>query len=207
LTAPLEVLSRLPNSRVDLVWKHTSPVQASSGLQLLPSVTFDQCPATDVLCVPGGGGGAALLADPEVLAWLAKQGNTARYVTSVCTGALVLGAAGLLRGYRAATHWAFMDLLPLVGAQPQNERVVVDGNRITAGGVTAGLDFALRLVAEIAGETFASGVELGLEYDPSPPFGCGHPDRAQQALIDTVRAKLAPMVARHREALRSGGTV
>lgn len=206
LTAPLEVLSRLPNSRVDLVWKHTSPVQASSGLQLLPTATFEQCPATDVLLVPGGGGGAALLADPEVLAWLAKQGNTARYVTSVCTGALVLGAAGLLRGYRAATHWAFMDLLPLVGAQPLNERVVVDRNRITAGGVTAGLDFALKLVAEIAGEAFASGVELGLEYDPSPPFGCGHPDRAQPALIDTVRAKLAPMVARHREGLLSGVT-
>ena len=203
LTAPLEVLSRLPDSRVDLVWKHRAPVRASCGLQLLPTASFDECPQTDVLFVPGGGGGADLLADTEVLAWLTEQGRTARYVTSVCTGALVLGAAGLLQGYQAATHWAFMDLLPLVGAQPLNARVVVDRNRITAGGVTAGLDFALRLVAELGGEVFASGIELGLEYDPSPPFQCGHPDRAKPALVAAARARLAPMVARHREALCS----
>jgi cyclohexyl-isocyanide hydratase len=127
--------------------------------------------------------------DREVLGFLRREGERAMYVTSVCTGALLLGAAGLLEGYEATTHWAFMSLLPMFGARPVRKRVAVDRNRITGGGVTAGIDFALRLTAEIAGERYAKGVQLGLEYDPEPPFRSGHPDVAEPAVLSDVRAR------------------
>jgi cyclohexyl-isocyanide hydratase len=130
----------------------------------------------------------ALMGDSAVLGFLATQAKGARYVTSVCTGSLVLGAAGLLGGYDAATHWAFMDVLPMFGARPVRKRVVVDRTRITGGGVTAGIDFGLTLAAELAGEAIAKGIQLGLEYDPAPPFGCGHPDIAEPDVVATVRA-------------------
>jgi cyclohexyl-isocyanide hydratase len=188
LTGPYEVLHRVPDAKVHLVWKTLDPVVADSGLTLVPSATLEACPKLDVVFVPGGSGQTALMEDKGVLGFLREQGSGARWVTSVCTGSLLLGAAGLLTGYEAATHWAFMDLLPLFGAKPVRRRVVVDRNRVTGGGVTAGIDFGLRIAAELAGEDFAKGVQLGLEYDPEPPFRCGHPDVAEPAVLARVRA-------------------
>ncbi|HTH15445.1 MAG TPA: DJ-1/PfpI family protein, partial [Magnetospirillum sp.] len=153
LTAPYEVFASLPGTRVLLVWKDLGAVTASTGLTLLPSATFAGCPPLDVLCVPGGAGVNPLLEDAEVLAFVRAQAAQARFVTSVCTGALVLGAAGLLQGRRATTHWMALDLLAAFGAIPTCERVVRDGPLITAGGVTAGIDFGLSLIAELRGRT------------------------------------------------------
>src|SRR5437773_1190026 len=150
LTGPHEVLSMMPGAEIHLIWKSKDPVRAVSSLAMLPTTTFAECPQLDMICVPGGPGMNALLTDRETLEFLQRQAKGARYVTSVCTGALVLGAADLLRGKRAATHWMSMDMLKAFGAIPTDERVVVDGNTITAGGVTAGIDFGLRVVAEIA---------------------------------------------------------
>lgn len=188
LTGPFEVLHRIPDAEVHLAWKTREPVFADSKLGLVPTTTLEACPKLDVVFVPGGYGQMALMEDAGVLAFLRAHGQRARYVTSVCTGALVLGAAGLLEGYEAATHWAFMDLLPMFGARPVRRRVVIDRNRITGGGVTAGIDFALRLAAELAGESTAKAIQLGLEYDPEPPFHSGHPDIAEPEIIATVRA-------------------
>lgn len=205
LTAPFELMHRIPDAQVHLVWKDVQPVRADSGLGLLPTATFAGCPALDVLFVPGGPGQVPLMADPEVLGFLRERGRAARYVTSVCTGALLLGAAGLLDGYAATTHWAFVELLPRFGARPAPGRVVVDRNRITAGGVTAGLDFGLRIVAELAGERRAQAIQLGLEYDPEPPFRSGHPSVADPALVAELRAQLAPLVeARGASSVPSG---
>jgi cyclohexyl-isocyanide hydratase len=194
LTAPFEVMHRIPDARVHVVWKDLQPVRADSGLTISPSATLEGCPPLDVVFVPGGAGQIPLMTDPAVLGFLREQGRAARYVTSVCTGALLLGAAGLLDGYAATTHWAFVELLPLFGARPAPGRVVVDRNRITAGGVTAGLDFGLRLVAELAGERRAQAIQLGLEYDPDPPFRGGHPSVADPALVAEARAQLAATV-------------
>ncbi len=195
LTAPFELMHRIPDAQVHLVWKDTAPVRADSGLAILPSATLDGCPPLDIVFAPGGAGQLPLMTDPVVLGFLRDRGRTARYVTSVCTGALLLGAAGLLDGYAATTHWAFVDLLPQFGARPAPGRVVVDRNRITAGGVTAGLDFGLRLATELAGERLAQALQLGLEYDPDPPFRSGHPSVADPALVAEVRARLAATVA------------
>jgi len=196
LTGPFEVLHRLPDAKVHLVWKDLQPVYADSGLGLMPTTTFADCPPLDVVMVPGGNGQIALMNDPVVLDFLRLHGKTARYVTSVCTGALVLGAAGLLTGYDATTHWAFTELLPAFGARPVAGRVVVDRNRITGGGVTAGIDFGLRLVAELAGEDVAKAIQLGLEYDPAPPFRSGHPDVADPALVAQLRARFGELTRR-----------
>lgn len=194
LTGPFEVLHRLPDSEIHLVWKTKEPVAADSGLTVLPTTTIEQCPPLDVVFVGGGMGQVTMMSDPAVLAFLRQHGERARYVTSVCTGALLLGAAGLLQGYEAATHWAFTHLLPAFGATPVQRRVVVDRNRITGGGVTAGIDFGLRLVAELGGETLAKSIQLGLEYDPEPPFRSGHPDVADAAMVAEVRARLQGLV-------------
>ena len=188
LTGPFEVLHRVPDAEVHLVWKTLAPVVADSKLSLGPTATLDGCPALDVVFVPGGKGQTPLMQDEVVLSFLRAQARGARYVTSVCTGALLLGAAGLLSGYQAATHWAFMDLLPTFGATPVRKRVVIDRNRITGGGVTAGIDFGLTLAAELAGDAAAKAIQLGLEYDPAPPFHCGHPDVAEPAVTAQVRA-------------------
>jgi cyclohexyl-isocyanide hydratase len=195
LTGPYEVLQRVPGARVELVWKTADVVRADSGLGLMPTTTFADCPPLDVIMVPGGVGQVPLMSDATVLDFLREKAETARYVTSVCTGALVLGAAGLLRGYRAATHWAYMDFLPAFGALPDAARVVVDRNRVTGGGVTAGLDFALVLAAEIAGEATAKTIELSLEYDPAPPYRCGHPRVAPPELVSAAKAALAANLA------------
>ncbi|HXU71063.1 MAG TPA: DJ-1/PfpI family protein [Polyangia bacterium] len=191
LTGPFEVLHRVPGAEVHLLWKTTDPVRADSGLTITPTRMLAGCPPLDVLFVPGGAGQLALMSDGEVLGFVAHQGASARWVTSVCTGALLLGAAGLLDGYEATTHWAFMDLLPLFGARPVARRVVVDRNRVTGGGVTAGIDFGLTLAAALADEATAQAIQLGLEYDPAPPFRAGHPDVADAAIVDAVRARLA----------------
>jgi cyclohexyl-isocyanide hydratase len=194
LTGPYEVLSRIPGAQLHLVWRDLAPVRADSGLTLLPTTTFAECPALDVLVVPGGGGQQPLIDDDAVLAFLRAQGERARFVTAVCTGSLLLGAAGLLRGYRATCHWQFHELLAACGAIPAEGRVVMDRNRITGGGVTAGIDFALRLVAELADVTLAQQIELALEYAPEPPFGTGRPELASPELVARQQTRAAPTV-------------
>ncbi|MFO1039030.1 MAG: DJ-1/PfpI family protein [Geminicoccaceae bacterium] len=201
LTGPFEVFARIPDAKVHLAWKSLDPVIADTGLGLLPTVTFETCPDLDVLCVPGGPGVNALLDDDAVLAFLRRQGAHARYVTSVCTGALVLGAAGLLEGYRAATHWASMDFLESFGAVPTRTRVCTDRNRITGGGVTAGIDFGLRLAAELRGQATAERIQLYMEYDPDPPFTAGSPDTAPAAALDAFRTGGAAMIEERRAAV------
>lgn len=200
-SGPFEVLARVPNACVHLVWKQREPVVCGAGYTVLPTVDFAECPPLDVICVPGGVGQHALMADDETLDWVAQRGAAARYVTAVCTGALVLGAAGLLRGYRATTHWAAMDLLPLVGALPVDERLVVDRNRVTGGGVTAGIDFGLALAAELAGEEVARSIQLWLEYDPAPPFDAGHPRKAPPATTERALASLGGFREKRRAAV------
>ena len=191
LTGPFEVFAKMPDAEVLLLWKTLQPVEAETGLRMLPHTTLRDCPRLDVLCVPGGPGVAALMEDNEVLEWLRAQALTARYVSSVCTGALVLGAAGLLRGKRATTHWASHDLLAELGAIPTKGRVVRDGNLFTGGGVTAGIDFALTMVAEIAGPETAQSIQLQIEYAPAPPFNAGSPDVAPPAVLSAVRQRNA----------------
>jgi cyclohexyl-isocyanide hydratase len=187
-TGPQQVLARLPQSAMHIVAKSAEPVPSDSGLSLVPTHTFENCPHLDLICVPGGTGGVVrAMGDQETIEFVRRQSSSAKYVTSVCTGAFILGVAGLLRGRRATTHWAFTGLLPLVGAIYEKARVVKDGNLITAGGVTSGIDFGLRVVADIAGETVAQGIQLSLEYDPQPPF-VGNPDRA----ATSVKASLSP---------------
>lgn len=200
LTGPYEVLSRLPGANVRLVWKTPEPVRADTGIALLPDTTFAECPSLDLICVPGGPGVAAVMEDAEALDFLRHQAAGARYVTSVCTGALVLGAAGLLRGKRATTHWASHDFLAALGAVPMAGRVVRDGNLFTGGGVTAGIDFALTIAAEIAGPEAAQAIQLGIEYAPEPPFASGSPETAPAAVLDAARARGAAMRG-EREAL------
>jgi cyclohexyl-isocyanide hydratase len=196
LTGPFEVLHRLPDTRVHLVWKDTQPVRSHSGLGMIPTTSFADCPPLDIVFAPGGTGQIPLMTDTAVLDFLRRHGATAKYVTSVCTGALLLGAAGLLDGYNATTHWAFVELLPALGARHVPGRVVIDRNRITGGGVTAGIDFALHLAAELAGEDIAKAIQLGLEYNPAPPFSSGHPDVADPALVAQLRERFGPLTRR-----------
>lgn len=196
LTGPYEVLARLPGARLHLLWKDLAPVRADSGLAIVPTATLADAPRLDVVVVPGGYGQIAIMDDREVLDFLRAQAEHARYVTSVCTGSLLLGAAGLLRGHRAATHWMYMDLLSAYGAIAVDERVVVDRGRITGGGVTAGIDFGLRVLAELAGEDVAQRAQLELEYDPHPPYdGGGHPRSAPATVVADVRARFAARLA------------
>ena len=203
LTGPAQVLSRLSNARVDLVWKSRDPVQTDSGFALLPTATLDEIEQGDVLCVPGGFGCIDVMQDDEVLRWVRSVGDKAQWVTSVCTGSLILGAAGLLRGYRATSHWAWRDYLKLFGAEPVAERVVFERNRVTGGGVTAGIDFALALMAAIEGEDYARTVQLGLEYDPHPPFDSGTPDKAGSELVQRVHERSNRMAPDREERIRA----
>ena len=160
------------------------------GVGLVPTHTFANCPPLDLICVPGGNLGVVdAFCDRETIEFVSRQARTAKYVTSVCTGAIILGVAGLLKGRRATTHWAFVDLLPLVGATHEKARVVQDGNVITAAGVSSGIDFAFTVAAEIAGETAARKIQLGIEYDPAPPFDSGNPDKASAAIKSAVIAQ------------------
>jgi cyclohexyl-isocyanide hydratase len=209
LTGPYEVLARLPGAETLLLWKSLDPVRSEHGLTILPMATLSSSPPLDLVFVPGGAGINPLLEDREVLAFLRRAAATARYIVGVCTGSLVLGAAGLLRGRRAATHWMSRDLLRAFGAEPVAKRVVVDGNIFTGGGVTAGIDVALTVAAEIAGRPAAEAIQLGIEYAPAPPFGSGSPETADPAVLSGVLARAEPRqrdraerVARAAAALR-----
>jgi cyclohexyl-isocyanide hydratase len=198
-TGPLQVLSRLPQSAVHIIAKSTAPVPSDCGLALVPTHSFLNCPPLDLICIPGGSEGVAgIINDGETIEFVRKKAGAAKYVTSVCTGAFVLGVAGLLKGRRATTHWAYTDLLPLVGATYEKARAVKDGNVITAGGVTAGIDFGLSVIAEIAGETTARRVQLGIEYDPAPPFDSGHPDKAPALKSELLSARYNDFRAMYR---------
>jgi cyclohexyl-isocyanide hydratase len=203
LTGPYEIFTRVPDAKVHTVWKTTDPIESDSGLGFVPSSTLEACPPLDLLFIPGGGGQVKVMTDEGVMRWVRDQGERARFVTSVCTGSLVLGAAGLLKGYKATSHWAYRHLLPIFGAEIAEGRVVTDRNRITAGGVTAGIDFGLTILASIAGEDRAKAVQLAIEYDPAPPFGCGHPDRAEKHIVNSVREAIEKSIAERESLVRS----
>ncbi|MFZ3237285.1 MAG: DJ-1/PfpI family protein [Stellaceae bacterium] len=196
LTGPYEVLARLPGADTRLLWKNLDPVRSEHGLTILPDTSFEQCPPLDLVLVPGGPGVNPLLEDREALAFLRRAAAEARYVVGICTGSLMLGAAGLLRGKRAGTHWMSRGLLRAFGAEPVTERVVRDGNLFTGGGVTAGIDVALAVAAEIAGQAGAEAIQLAIEYDPAPPFAAGSPERADPAILAALVERAA---ARQRD--------
>ena len=200
-TGPLQILSRLPGAKVYLAAASLDPIPTDSVLTLNPTTTFDDCPPADLLCIPGGFGVDGAINDPALMDFVRREGARADYVTSVCTGAFVLGAAGLLKDRRATTHWAYHDQLPKVGANPVKERVVRDENIFTGGGVTAGIDFALTIAREIAGKEVAQAIQLGLEYDPSPPMNAGSPDVAPPEIHKTASARYAPRIAEFEKAL------
>lgn len=202
LTGPVQVFCSLPDARVQLVWKRIEPVESDCVLTLTPTVTFADCPQLDVICVPGGVGSDDMVGDEEVLAFLRQQAEGAQYITSVCTGSLVLAAAGLLKGYRAATHWTAREFLSALGAIPSTDRVCIDRNRITGGGVTAGIDFALTLVSVIADRRTAEAIQLRLEYNPAPPFQSGSPDTAPPDVVALINERIAPHRARRGEAVQ-----
>jgi cyclohexyl-isocyanide hydratase len=201
LTGPVQVFSSVPGAKVHLIWKRIEPVPSDSVLTLTPTITYADCPQLDVICVPGGFGTDELINDEETLNFLRRQAAGAKYVTSVCTGSLVLGAAGLLRGYRAATHWTAMEFLGAFGATPTKTRVCVDRNRITGGGVTAGIDFALTLVSIMVDRPTAEAIQLRLEYNPAPPFNAGSPDTAPPDILAVMKERIAPSQARRGEAI------
>ena len=201
-TGPLQVFANVPGAKLHLIWKRIEPVPSDSVLTLTPTITFADCPQLDVICVPGGAGTNDMVNDEEMLAFLRKQAEGAKYITSVCTGSLVLGAAGLLRGYRAATHWTAVDFLESFGATPARTRVCVDRNRITGGGVTAGIDFALTLVSIMVDRQTAEAIQLGLEYNPAPPFTSGSPDTAPPEILALMQERIAPNQLRRSEAVK-----
>jgi len=203
LTGPLQVFARLPGATVHLIWKRIEPVPSDTPLVLMPTTTFADCPQLDVICVPGGGGVDSLVEDDETLAFIRRQAEGARYVTSVCTGALVLGAAGLLNGYEATTHWSAMDELTKFGAIPTKTRVCIDRNRITGGGVTAGIDFGLTLVSILADRPTAESIQLIIEYNPAPPFNAGSPDTAPAEVLEMTRSRSAGRTGRSEAMTRA----
>jgi cyclohexyl-isocyanide hydratase len=198
-TGPLQVFSSVPGVQIHLIWKRIEPVASDSVMTITPTTTFADCPQLDVICVPGGFGTDDMINDEEMLAFLRRQAEGAQYITSVCTGSLVLGAAGLLKGYRAATHWTAMDFLAAFGAIPTRTRVCVDRNRITGGGVTAGIDFALTLVSLLVDRRTAELIQLRLEYNPAPPFNAGSPDTAPPEVLASMRERIAPAQVRRSE--------
>lgn len=200
-TGPLQVFSSVPGATVHLIWKRIEPVPSDSVLVITPTVSFADCPQLDVICVPGGFGTDDMVNDEEMLAFLRKQAVGAKYITSVCTGSMVLGAAGLLKGYRATSHWTMVDFLSAFGAIPTRTRVCTDRNRVTGGGVTAGIDFALTLVAKLVDPQTAQAIQLRLEYNPAPPFNAGSPDTAPPEILAFMKDKYAAAQERRREVL------
>lgn len=201
-TGPLQVFSSVPGAKVHLIWKRIEPVPSDSVLTITPTTSFADCPQLDVICVPGGFGTDDMVNDEEMLAFLRKQAKGAKYITSVCTGSLVLGAAGLLKGYRATTHWSAMEGLAPFGAIPTKTRVCTDRNRITGGGVTAGIDFALTLVSVMVDRKTAEAIQLRLEYNPAPPFSAGSPDTAPAEVLALMQERIAPSKARRMEMIQ-----
>ncbi len=205
-TGPLQVFSSVPGATVHLIWKRIEPVASDSVMMLTPTITFADCPQLDVICVPGGFGTDDMVNDEEMLDFLRQQAEGAKYITSVCTGSLVLGAAGLLRGYRATTHWSAMENLAPFGATPTKTRVCVDRNRVTGGGVTAGIDFALTLVSILTDRKTAEAIQLGLEYNPAPPFNAGSPDTAPPEILAFLKERMAARSARRDDAIDQAAT-
>jgi cyclohexyl-isocyanide hydratase len=201
-TAPFEILSRIPDSTLHILWKDTNPLRDQKGLILTPETTLDDCPPLDVLHIPGGPGQQALMHDQQILSFIRRQAAHAKYLFSVCTGALILGAAGLLQGRRATTYWNAHHLLPWFGAIPVNQRVVVDGNLITTAGVTAGLDGALRLAALLRGDETAMRIQLYTQYAPEPPFHAGTPETAPPDIVASLRTAAAPLTTARLETAR-----
>ena len=202
LTGPFEVLSRIPNSTYRIYAKGPETVRDLRGLRLTPDAMLAQAPQLDVLHVPGGPGQEAVMDDEAVLDWVRRQAAGAKIVFSVCTGALICGAAGLLLGRRATTYWAALHLLPYFGAIPMKERVVVDGNLVCAAGVTSGIDGALRVAAMLRGDEAAEVIQLYMQYAPEPPFNAGDPDTAPQAVVESVRAAAEPIMMRRAATAR-----
>jgi cyclohexyl-isocyanide hydratase len=202
LTGPFEVLSRIPNSTYRVYARTMNPVQDLRGLRLTPDATLAEAPQLDVLHVPGGFGQEALMFDEDVLGWIRRQAGGARCVFSVCTGALLFGAAGLLKGRRATTHWASFHLLPLFGAIPVNQRVVVDGDWVFAAGVTAGIDGALRVAAELRGDAAAQAIQLHMVYAPEPPYNSGTPETAPPAILDAARRSVRGITSQREATAR-----
>src|SRR5499427_5785633 len=202
LTGPFEVLSRIPNATYRVYGKTMAPIRDVKGLRLTPDAILVDAPPLDVLHVPGGHGQEALMDDAEVLNWIRRQASGACSIFSVCTGALICGAAGLLKGRRATTHWASFHLLPYFGAIPVNERVVVDGAWVFAAGVTAGIDGALRLAAELRGEAAAQAIQLHMVYAPEPPFDSGTPETAPPAILEQARRSLRSLTMQHEQTAR-----
>jgi cyclohexyl-isocyanide hydratase len=201
-TGPLQVFSSIPGAKIHLIWKRVEPVASDSVMAITPTISFADCPQLDVICVPGGMGTDDAVNDEEILAFLKKQAADAKYVTSVCTGSLVLGAAGLLQGYRASTHWTAMEALAPFGAIPTKTRVCVDRNRVTGGGVTAGIDFALTLVSLMVDRRTAEAIQLRLEYNPAPPFNSGSPETAPPEVLAIIKERIAPSMPRRMENYR-----
>lgn len=191
VTGPYEILARIPGAKMYLVWKYPDAVESDRGLQLHPTTLFSECPPLDILCVPGGPGQVDLMDDEETFDFLRQQAAGAQWVTSVCTGSLILGAAGLLRGFKATSHWASRDQLSLFGAEPVEARVVLDRNRMTSAGVTAGIDFALQLVGAAVDEHTAQAIQLALEYEPQPPAWSGTPQHAPADILQEARERMA----------------
>jgi cyclohexyl-isocyanide hydratase len=206
LTGPYEVLARLPDTKVELIARSMAPVTTDRGMQIVPTVTYADCPPLDVIMVPGGAGQQDLMDDETTLDFLRHVAASAKYVTSVCTGSLVLGAAGLLKGRRATSHWSAVDHLALLGAIPTHERVVVDGNVVTGAGVVSGIDFALRLAAILDGEQVARDLQLQIEYDPDPPFDCGSPKRAPADMLARLKARSAKLTEERRVKAAQAGS-
>ncbi len=203
MTGPHEVFTKFPDTEVLLISKTLDPVVAGGGMRILPDVTYGDCPQLDLVCVPGGGGMNALLTDEETLDFLRGQAQGARYVTSVCTGSLVLGAAGLLKGRRAACHWMSREMLSAFGAIPDPARVVMDGNVISGGGVTAGIDFALTVAGELFGAEVAKSIQLGIEYNPQPPFEAGSPETAGAEIEAIARSAASARQSERAAAVRA----
>jgi cyclohexyl-isocyanide hydratase len=204
LTGPFEVLSRIPNATYRIYGKTAAPVRDLKGLWLTPDAALADAPPLDVLHVPGGFGQEALMEDAEVLGWIRQQASGACSIFSVCTGALLCGAAGLLRGRRATTHWASLHLLPYFGAIAVNERVVVDGAWVFAAGVTAGIDGALRLAAELRGDAVAQAIQLHMAYAPEPPFDSGSPETAPAQVLALARQSMRAITAQREQTARRG---
>ena len=205
VTGPYEVLARLPNTKIHLVAHSLEPVKTDRGMMIVPTITFADCPQLDLVMVPGGPGQQDLMEDAVVLEFLRRQARAAKYVTSVCTGSLVLGAAGLLKGKRATSHWAAIEHLKTLGAIPVSERIVVDGNIITGAGVASGIDFALAVAAKLDGEEVARSIQLQIEYDPAPPFDSGSPKTASVATVQALRGRLEALNQQRREVAQRVG--
>ncbi|MGH6881327.1 DJ-1/PfpI family protein [Hypericibacter sp.] len=202
LTGPFEVLSRFPNSTYRIYARTLAPVRDLKGLRLYPDAMLTDAPQLDLLHIPGGWGQEALMEDEETLAWIRAQAAGARCLFSVCTGALICGAAGLLKGRKATTHWASMHLLPYFGATPVNQRVVMDGNMVFAAGVTAGIDGALRVAAELRGDAAAKSIQLYMQYAPEPPFNSGTPETAPSDILREARLSLKATTDRREQTAR-----